>query len=211
MVYLNNDFYSTMVGNQKKGNSYELKEQILGKIADLIAFHKSEVIEALNASGVLIKENASDQRVIDALIKNVENNKKLQAGLGYLITAKESDKEQNSGQDGSAGSGGGFLSGLFGGTGGGAGASGALEGAAGGAGAGPIGAIVGAVAGAVGAVFNFKAAKTNAQAEADKQRLELAQMVIARKGGSSNTGLYVGLGLLAVAAIVVIVVMKRKK
>lgn len=207
MVYIDNDFYSTMVGNQKKGNTAELKEQILSELADLIAFHKAEVIEALNASGVLTKENASDQKVIDALIKNVGDNKKLQAGLGYLITKKQSLSEQTSGQDGQ----GGFFSKLFGGSGAGAGASGAAQGAAGGAGAGPIGAIVGAVAGAVGAVFNFKAAKTNAQAEADKQRLELAQKVMQRKGGGGNTGLYIGLGLLAVAAIVVVVVMKRKK
>lgn len=207
MVYIDEDFYSTMVGNQKKGNNAEVKGQIISEIADLIAFSKPEVIEALNASGVFIKENASDQKVIDALIKNVENNRKLQAGLGFLIVKKQS----YSGANGNESGGGGFLAGLFGGTGAGAGASGAAQGAAGGAGAGPIGAIVGAVAGAVGSVFNFKAAQTNAQAEADKQRMELAQEVLKRKGGGSNTGLYVGLGLLAVAVIIVVIVKTRKK
>lgn len=214
MVYIDNDFYSTMVSNQKNGRQAQLKDQILDEIADLIAYHKAEVIEALNASGVLTKENASDQKVIDALITNVEKNRKLQAGLGYLITAKQTLKEDTSGQDATAGQTGGGIGAWFGNlfnSGGAAGAGGAVQGAAGGAGAGPIGAIIGAVSGAVGAVFNFKAAKTNAQAQADAQRMELANRVMARKGGSSNTGLYIGLGLLVVAAIVVVVVMKRKK
>lgn len=211
MVYIDEDFYSTMVGNQRKGNTAELKEQILNEIADLIAYHKAEVIEALNASGVLTKENASDQKVIDALIANVENNRKLQAGLGYLITKKQAYSSANGDATSGGGGGiGGFFGNLFK-SGGAAGAGGAVEGAAGGAAAGPIGAIIGAVSGAVGAVFNFKAAKTNAQAEADKQRMELSKMVLARKGGGSNTGLYIGLGLLALAVVVVVVIKTRKK
>lgn len=197
MVYIDEDFYSTLVGNQRKGNSEQVKEQILNEIADLIAYNKAEVIEALNASGVLTKENASDQKVIDALINNVEKNKKLQAGLGYLITKKQA----YSSQDGAPSSGGGVLAGLMGGA----------EGGAGGAGAGPIGAIIGSIAGAVKGVFDFKAAKTNAQAAADQQRMQLAQMVLARKGGSKNTGLYIGLGVLALAVVVIVIVKTRKK
>lgn len=210
MVYLNEDFYSTMVGNQKNGRMDDLEKQILNEIADLIAYHKPQVIEALNASGVLTKENASDKKVIDSIVDNVSKNRKLQAGLGYLIVQKQTT-EKESGGDGDSSSGGGFLAGLFGSSAGGSAVQGAGEGAAGGAGAGPIGAIVGAVAGAVKGIFEFKAAKTNAKAQADAQRMQLAQMVLAKKGGSNNTALYVGLGLLAVVAIIAVVVVKRKK
>lgn len=209
MVYLDNDFYSTLVGNQKNGKKEEVKSQILNEVADLIAYHKAEVIEALNASGISTNSNASDKTVINALVDNVEKNKKLQAGIGYLITKKQVSESQ-SGDDGSTSSGGGLLGNLLGNSAGGAGVSGAAQGAAGGAGAGPIGAIVGAVAGAVGSVFSYKAAQTNAKAQADAQRMQLAQMVLDRKGGGSNKAIYIGLGLIALVAIV-IVVMKRKK
>lgn len=187
MVYLDNDFYSSMVANRKNGNIKTTRQEILTQIGDLISKQKSEVIEALNASGVAVQPKATDRIVVNALVKNLPANRKLQMGIAYLIAKKNDlliEKKAGFGEK-------------------------TAEGAAGGAGAGPIGAIVGAVAGAVGDVFSYKAAKTNAAAQEDANRAALIAAISGKKAGG-NTGLYIGLGLAALAIIAAVVIVKRK-
>ena len=157
MVYLDNDFYSSMVANRKNGNIKTNRQEIIAQIADLISTKKSEVIEALNASGVPVTPKATSRVVVNALVKNLPTNKKLQMGIAYLIAQKNDlliEKKAGFGEK-------------------------TAQGAVGGAQAGPVGAIVGAVAGAVGDVFSYKAAKENRAAQDDANRAAL----IAAKSG----------------------------
>lgn len=195
MVYLQEDFYSTLVGSKDPNDR---ASKILSEVADLIANNKESVIEALNASGVNTPANATDKRIINDLVINSESNPKLQMGIAYLIADKNSLIADVSASDGQ---GSGVLEGLKGGAGG----------AAGGAGAGPIGAIVGAIAGAFGSVMNFKASKSNAEAQADATRGQLAMMVLQKKQGGSKTGLYVVLGVVLVGAAILWLTLKKKK
>lgn len=195
MVYLQEDFYSTLVGSKDPNDR---ASKILSEVADLIANNKESVIEALNASGVNTPANATDKRIINDLVINSEANPKLQMGIAYLIADKNSLIADVSASDGQ---GSGVLEGLKGGAGG----------AAGGAGAGPIGAIVGAIAGAFGSVMNFKASKSNAEAQADATRGQLAMMVLQKKQGGSKTGLYVVLGVVLVGAAILWFTLKKKK
>lgn len=206
MVYLDKDFYSTLVGNEKKGNAMENRELILEQIAELIVADKASVIEALNASGIPTANTASQGRVVSAIVKNAPTNKKLRLGLAYLI----SQKRMSEGHSNSIGD---FLFGKSQeakaavGT---VAKSTAEGGAAGGAGGGIIGGIIGAVSGAVGGVFNYKASKEAAKAQEEANRSKILDFIQKRQGGS-NTGLYIGLSLLVVAGIVTFIVLKRKK
>jgi hypothetical protein len=129
----------------------------------------------------LTKQTASDKQVIDAIADNIGKNAKLQAGVAYMIAVKNTDAEQTSGQDAKVGI------------------------------SDPVSTIIGGVTNAIGAIFGSKAAKTQAEAQADANRAALAAQVMAARQPKSNTGLYLGLAALGVAAIVLVVYLTRKK
>jgi hypothetical protein len=83
-------------------------------------------------------------------------------------------------------------------------------GAAGGAGLGPVGAIIGGITGAIGSIFSAKAAKEQREAQEDANRVALLQ-ILANRGKTSNTGLYIALGVVGVLAVVGIIMLSRKK
>lgn len=211
MLTVANTFY-----NKIQSPDFEVRRQaILEEVSTLITEHKSDVIEALNASGIRISGNASDKLVIEAVLKNAGSNQNLYTGLAYLIaqrnellaTEQEATFDVASivgqgggGIQGNSNSGSGILAGVQGG------ASGAQQGASGGI----WGAIIGAVGGAVKGVFDFKAAKANAQTAEEQSRLEITKMVLGNKNATRNTVIMVGLGLLVVT-LGVIIYMNRKK
>ena len=194
MVTVRQDFFTELRTMEKSGNSEAMRERLLAEIAALIGDHKESVIEAMQASGVLIPSSSSTRRVVDSLVQNLPTNKRLQSGMAYLMA----DRNELLGEDASGNN-------AEGGT-----AAGAAAGAAGGAGLGPVGAIIGGITGAIRSIFSAKAAKEQREAQEDANRVALLQ-ILANRGKTSNTGLYIALGVVGVLAVVGIIMLSRKK
>lgn len=190
MVTVRQDFFTELRTMEKSGNSEAMRERLLAEIAALIGDHKESVIEAMQASGVLIPSSSSTRRVVDSLVQNLPTNKRLQSGMAYLMA----DRNELLGEDASGNN-------AVGGT---------AAGAAGGAGLGPVGAIIGGITGAIGSIFSAKAAKEQREAQEDANRVALLQ-ILANRGKTSNTGLYIALGVVGVLAVVGIIMLSRKK
>lgn len=87
-MYVQDDLYSTMVMNEKSGNTEANKSEVMNQISDVIANEKAEVIDALNSSGIPTKADASDKEVIGKIVDNLPSNNMLQAGISYIIAVK---------------------------------------------------------------------------------------------------------------------------
>ncbi len=211
MVTVRQDFFTELRTMEKSGNSEAMRERLLAEMAALIGDHKESVIEAMQASGVLIPSSSSTRRVVDSLVQNLPTNKRLQSGMAYLMA----DRNELLGEEASGG-GGDAVAGTAAGAAGGAGlgpvdvVAGTAAGAAGGAGLGPVGAIIGGITGAIGSIFSAKAAKEQRAAQEDANRVALLQ-ILANRGKTSNTGLYIALGVVGVLAVVGIIILARKK
>jgi Fe2+ transport system protein B len=102
MIYVKHDFYSNLIGSSKSGDTSATKDILLNEVSDLVSTKPKDVIELLNKVEISTKENATKGDLIAAVVENISENKKLLKGISYLIAEKNGllKVEDNSGVDG---------------------------------------------------------------------------------------------------------------
>jgi len=228
MLYTKHDFVSNLNSYVASGENKKAQKVIVDEIGRTLVYHRGHVISALNEAGIKTAPNASDKDVTNKIAQNLGTNKKLTASLSVLMTGMnngssfyhatgckegqiahfmnaEGDQESAFAK---------FLGSLKGG----GGASGGGGSASPTTPQGKVGADpVSAIAGAIGSIFSFAGAKTQqkteektAKAQADAQRLALAQQILASKNGQQPSATTMGgttkIVLISVGVIVVGVV-----
>lgn len=85
-IFAKHNFVTDYLNADGVGDDFLKQEMITDQLAKLIFEHKPKVIKALKNNGIAMKPSASNQKVADAVIKNVEYNKTLADELQHLIT-----------------------------------------------------------------------------------------------------------------------------
>ncbi len=85
MQFLHHDFYSNFTASIKSGDMNLTNDILANEISDFIVFDTDKIIEALNKSDIKINDTATDEDVVDTVIKNISDNKKLVKALSFII------------------------------------------------------------------------------------------------------------------------------
>ena len=242
MIHQTTDFTHNLNSYIKSGQNEKAKKLIIKEIGQLMVYHRGHLISALNEAGIKTSPNASDKEVAKKIADNLGDNVpftnavltlliSFNSGSGFYLatgcpsgyyqnyfgqcikTGKKSNSFSANGyynaNEMTSGSGGfaSFLSSISGST------SGKEEGKTPNVtvGADPVSAI----AGAIGSIFSFGAAKREGQAQAQTEKLKLAQQIIANKNTqqppANNSGkILMIVGGLAVVGIIAYFIIKQK-
>ena len=196
----------------------------IDEVATLIREEPQKVVRILRRSNVPVSPNPTRREIINKLIDNVYINKCLREELSLLLAQENSKNSKLSIKpkiqkdsklvrtlNGTTSNSNGNLSGKvnvgqqLGNTAGNVG-----EGVAGGAQAGgPIGAIIGAVVGLTESVFDWKASKNVAEAEANKYKLEIFNKV--SEGQKRNYTPLIIIGSVLLLGTIVLIFALRSK
>lgn len=90
MIYVENDFYSNFNNAVKSNDDKTIQGMLIDELSTLIANRRGEVIQLFEKVGIPLSAQPSNEEIVKSIVKNLKGNKKLQAGLAYLI-AKEHD------------------------------------------------------------------------------------------------------------------------
>lgn len=88
MIYVDNDFYSNFDNAVKANDDATIQNMMIDQFSTLIAKRRGEVIEMLQKVSVTVTANPTNEELVNKIVSNIRSNKKLQAGMAYLI-AKE--------------------------------------------------------------------------------------------------------------------------
>ncbi len=165
MRYEKHDFLTNLNQLQKVGDKEKVKKLLMDEVGQLIVFHRGHVISALNESGVPTDKNSSDRELIKKVVDHLGDNKAFTAKVtGYIamfnnIKSQSPQKYMNAGGD------------------------------TWGADTAPKINPLDSITGAIGNIFGYAKAKQDAKAQADANRMALAQSLLANQPtAKSNTG-----------------------
>ena len=79
------DFYSNFTASIKSGDLDLTNDILANEISDFIVFDTDKIIKALNSSDIKIDNTCTDEQIVDLVIKNISENKKLSKALAYII------------------------------------------------------------------------------------------------------------------------------
>ncbi len=85
MLYLDHDFFSNFNSGVESGDNGLVSDIIVNEISEIIVNKTADVIDLLNKVGIKVKDNASDEFIVDSIINNMSTNVKLNKGLAFLV------------------------------------------------------------------------------------------------------------------------------
>lgn len=85
MQFTHHNFYSNFTASLKSGDLDLTNDILANEISDFIVFDTDKLISALNKSEILIDKKNTDESIVDAIIKNISENKKLTKTLAFII------------------------------------------------------------------------------------------------------------------------------
>jgi hypothetical protein len=98
MIYLNHDFYSNFSGGIKSGDTDMVANMFVNEMSDLVVYHHKKVINLLRKVQVKVKDSASDEEIVDSVLKTLPTNSKFNKGVAFLI-AENNDLISEKGKD----------------------------------------------------------------------------------------------------------------
>lgn len=85
MIYVDNDFYSNYISAVKADDDAMIQRMFIDQISTSLAKRRGEIIQVLSKVGISTTKNPSNEELVNLIVSNIRNNKKLQAGLAYVI------------------------------------------------------------------------------------------------------------------------------
>jgi hypothetical protein len=90
MIYVKSDFYSNFSNAVKANDDPTIKGMLVDEFSTLITSSRPELIDVFNKVNIKVSEKPTNEEIVSAIANNLRTNKKLQAGLAYLV-AKDND------------------------------------------------------------------------------------------------------------------------
>jgi hypothetical protein len=85
MQYLHHNFMSNFTASVEAGESDMTKGIFVNELSDFIVYDTARLLEAMKKAGLDVRENDSDEELIDIVIKSLGNNQKLATTLAFII------------------------------------------------------------------------------------------------------------------------------
>lgn len=85
MLYLDHDFYSNFNSGVSSGDNELLSDMIANEISELIVYKSDALYSLFKKVGIKLSEKASDEKIVDTILDNLQKNVKLVKGLAFLI------------------------------------------------------------------------------------------------------------------------------
>lgn len=197
MKYPKESFYTNFVGAYMSKDREITKDLIFNELAQIIVTKRKDVITMLTEIGIKFSKKPTDKEIVDAIIDNLSDDRRVDIVVAYLISEKNKKYEESF-----SNAGGEFWTKLLGYiSGGGSTAGSGTTTTTGGT------STIGGIAGIISSIFSYaqSAKEIKAQKEADKQALlqQILAYKTAKEGSKgSNTAVYVILGLVVVGGLI---------
>ncbi len=101
MIYGEKDFYYNLITARRNADKPVMRSIIWGKVSELLATQKKDVIQALNDNNIPVATNASKKDLVNLLTDGLRTNKGLQGQIARLILYKEGFRFKKMNVDGS--------------------------------------------------------------------------------------------------------------
>lgn len=88
MMYLQHDFYSNFSKSLQSGDSQMTYDLLVDELSELIVHDHKKIFDLLHKVDVKVRHNASDEQLVDSLLKELKENEKLTKGLSFLIAER---------------------------------------------------------------------------------------------------------------------------
>jgi hypothetical protein len=82
------DFYSEFNDISKSNDKKAMIELLMDELASIIANRREDFLKVLDKSNIRYNPNATDTQLADIFINNINRNKKLLIGTGFLVAHK---------------------------------------------------------------------------------------------------------------------------
>jgi hypothetical protein len=200
MKYPEDSFYPNFAGAYMSKDTQLTKDLIFSEIAKIIATKRKKVVAALKEIGIKFSKSPTDKEIVDAIINNIGEDRRVDIAVSYLIAEENKKHEEKFSNAGGFWE---WAKGLVG-----AASDESTDTdktkadttAAGGS-------TVGAIADTIGIIFGFAQSVKEGQSQREADKAALMQQLIALKtaktsGSGNNTLIYVVLGLVVVGGLV---------
>jgi len=94
MRYIHNDFFSNFSNFIRANDAPMMEDIVMNELAYIIAYQRDSLIDTMRASGIEVKDDISDKKLIDIIAENA-GNKKFRFGLGIMITKNNKKSLKN--------------------------------------------------------------------------------------------------------------------
>ena len=100
MQFTNQDFYSNFTASLKSGDLNLTSDILANEISDFIVFETGKIIDSLQKADIQITDKVTDEEIVDAVMKGLNDSPKLKKTLAFIIadgnnlinTGKSNDK-----------------------------------------------------------------------------------------------------------------------